>query len=378
MTAKRSFRNIKRITALIAAILLILFFSTFLFMRQTKFGKLPAGKRLERIIKSPNYRNGQFQNIHNTPSLTEGANMTSVMFNFLFGKHPRKVPAGTIPSMKTDLLHLPHNEDVLVWFGHSSYFMQIDGKTFLIDPVFSGNASPLPGTTKSFKGTDRYTINDLPEIDYLIITHDHYDHLDYTTVTQLKSKTKKIICGLGVGAHFEYWGFDVKNIYEQDWNETINAGDGFIIHTTPARHFSGRGFQRNKSLWMSYVLQTPTMKIYIGGDSGYDTHFADIGNKFGPFDLVFLENGQYNQNWKYIHMMPEEVLVAAKDLKAKRVFPVHSSKFSLAIHPWDEPLNRITEENKKAGLPLVTPVIGEAVHLKDSTQIFKQWWVGVK
>jgi L-ascorbate metabolism protein UlaG (beta-lactamase superfamily) len=255
--------------------------------------------------------------------------------------------------------------------------MQIDGKRFLVDPVFSGNASPLPGTTKAFNGTDRYTADDIPAIDYLFISHDHYDHLDYETLLALKGKIKKVICGLGVGAHFEYWGYSPDKIIEKDWHEKVELDRGFIAYCEPARHFSGRSFSRNNTLWASYVLQTPTMKIYIGGDSGYDTHFADIGNKYGPFDLAILENGQYDLAWKYIHCLPEEVLKAAQGLKAKRLFPVHSSKFGLANHPWDEPLVKITELNKSINIPLVTPIIGEVVNLKDTNQQFKQWWVGI-
>ncbi|HTF30447.1 MAG TPA: MBL fold metallo-hydrolase, partial [Flavitalea sp.] len=135
----------------------------------------------------------------------------------------------------------------------------------------------------------------------------------------------------------------------------------------------------NRSLWMSYVFQTPTMKIYIGGDSGYDTHCAEIGNKFGPIDLAIVENGQYDIKWRYIHLLPEEVIKAATDLKAKRLFPVHSSKFVMANHDWDEPLRKVTELNKAANnIPLVTPIIGEIVNLKDQQQQFKQWWVGIK
>jgi L-ascorbate metabolism protein UlaG (beta-lactamase superfamily) len=255
--------------------------------------------------------------------------------------------------------------------------MQIDGKRFLVDPVLSGSASPVPWTVKAYKGTDRYTVDDLPPIDYLLISHDHYDHLDYETITKLKDKVKTVICGLGVGAHFEHWGYAADKIIESDWNNTISLDAGFKVHTTPARHFSGRGFTRNNTLWMSYVLQTPNTKIYIGGDSGYDTHFAEIGKQFGPIDLAILENGQYNVAWEAIHMLPDQVLQAAEDLKAKRLFPVHSSKFTLAMHSWDEPLIKVTELAKIQHLPLVTPVIGEMVNLNDTTQVFPEWWKGV-
>jgi L-ascorbate metabolism protein UlaG (beta-lactamase superfamily) len=368
---------IKKIMIIAVSIIALCIVAVFIFMQQVQFGKIPEGVRLERIKKSPHYKDGSFQNLSHTPDLTEGVGYYAVMKEFLFSDKLRNVPVDLIPSMKTDLIALDPKADVLVWFGHSSYFMQIDGKKILVDPVLSGGASPLSFTTRAFKGTDAYTVEEIPDIDYLFISHDHWDHTDHVTLLKLKSKVKKVICGLGTGEHFEYWGYDKNMITETDWNEETILDSGFIVNTVPARHFSGRGFQRNKSLWASYVLQTPTSKIFIGGDSGYDTHFAEIGKTFGPFDLVMLENGQYDKSWKYIHMMPNEVLQAAKDLKAKRLFPVHSSKFALANHAWDEPLKRITTLNENINLPLVTPIIGEQVNLKDSAQVFSQWWIGI-
>lgn len=356
----------------------VLLIATFLYMRQDKFGKSPSGARLERIKQSPNYKNGQFQNISKTTTLAEGHNYFDVLYESYIKRKPRKYPSGKIPSVKTDLLNLAGNEDILVWFGHSSYFMQIDGKRILVDPVFSGNASPIPGTVKSFDGTDVYTVADLPDIDYLFISHDHYDHVDYETLIALKEKTRKVICGLGVGAHFEHWGYNSDNILEGDWDDKIALDNGFVAFVETARHFSGRGFSTNNTLWASYVLQTPSMKIYIGGDSGYDRHYVEIGKKYGSFDLAILDNGQYDEAWKYIHHLPEDVLKAARDLNAKRILPVHSSKFVLGSHDWDEPLTQITELNQSYNIPLLTPMIGEAVQLKSNQQEFSAWWLQVK
>ncbi len=255
--------------------------------------------------------------------------------------------------------------------------MQVDGKKILVDPVLSGNASPLKFTTRSFKGSDVYTAADIPEIDYLFISHDHWDHLDHETILQLKPGIKKIITGLGTGAHLEHWGFDKKMIVEKDWNEEQILDDGFIVNTVPARHFSGRGFKRQQALWLSFVLQTPTMKIFIGGDSGYDTHFAAVGKQFGPFDLAILECGQYNKSWKYIHMMPEELIQAAKDLQAKKILPVHWSKFTLALHSWDEPIIRVTSAATENNFPIIHPMIGEAINLKDMSGT-TAWWENIK
>ncbi|MES2653018.1 MAG: MBL fold metallo-hydrolase [Bacteroidota bacterium] len=362
------------------SIIAILVCVTMLYMQQAKFGKNPTGARLEKIKKSPNYKNGQFQNIHHTPEITEGFSYYEVMSEFFFNKNPHRSPIDSIPSIKTDLRNLPLDQDILVWFGHSSYFIQLDGKRILVDPVFSGNASPIPGTNKSFKGTDRYTVDDLPIIDYLFISHDHYDHLDYETYIALKTKVTKVFCGLGVGSHLERWGYTATQIVEKDWNEDVQLEDGFVVHTTTTRHFSGRGFAKNNTLWMSYLLESPTLKIFIGGDGGYDTHYAEIGNKYGPIDLAILDNGQYDIKWKYIHHLPNETLMAAQDLKAKRLFPVHSSKFVMANHAWEEPLVKVSALNKKleTPLPLVTPIIGELVYLKNDKQKFKEWWLGIK
>jgi L-ascorbate metabolism protein UlaG (beta-lactamase superfamily) len=375
---KNKFIIIKRIMLVTIILIGALIAVTLLYMRQDKFGNNPSGTRFDKIKQSPNYKNGKFQNLSKTPTLAEGHNYFEVIYKNYIKKIPRHHPVDRIPSVKSDLLNLPIESDVLVWFGHSSYFLQIDGKRILVDPVFSGNASPLPGTMKSFEGTDIYIVADLPEIDYLFISHDHYDHVDYQTLVALKDKIKKVICGLGVGLHFEYWGYSPDNIIERDWYEKVELDCGFTAFVEPARHFSGRGLKANNTLWVSYVFQTPSMRIYFGGDSGYDTHYAAIGDKYGSFDLAILDNGQYDEAWKYIHNLPEDVLMAAKDLKAKRIFPVHSSKFALAAHPWDEPLVKITKLNKTYNISLITPTIGEIVNLKDTTQQFKQWWVGLK
>jgi len=349
------------------------------YMRQPKFGTAPNGKRLEQLLQSPNYKDGKFQNQHFTPDLTEGYSMPGIMYDQIFKKFPNRRPVDRLPSVKTDLKKLNKNENVMVWFGHSSYFIQLNGVRFLVDPVFSGNASPIPGTNTSFAGSDIYTADDMPDIDYLLITHDHYDHLDYETIVAMKDKIKNVVCGLGVGSHFELWGFDITKIIEKDWNESVQITSDMELYTAPARHFSGRTFKRNNTLWLSFLLKAKDFKLYMGGDSGYDTHFAEINAKHGSVDLAILDNGQYNIAWQAIHMLPSEVLEAANDLKTKRLFPVHSSKFMLAQHPWDEPLKKITALNKdKYNFPLVTPMIGQTVYLDDATQVFGQWWKDIK
>jgi L-ascorbate metabolism protein UlaG (beta-lactamase superfamily) len=366
----------KKMMLILLCILIAVTLITVIVINQASFGKHPSGKRLVRIQKSPNYKNGSFQNLNFTPVFAEDASKLDMIRDGIFKVNKHKSPQVTLPSKKTDLKNLDPEKDVLVWFGHSSYFMLIDGKRFLIDPVFSGSASPFSFMVKSFEGSDVYTADDMPQLDYLLITHDHWDHLDYQTVMKLKSKTGKIITALGVGEHLEYWGFSPESIVELDWNETASLDSGFKITATPGRHFSGRTFRRNQSLWCSMVVQTPAKKIFVGGDSGYDTHFAKIGAEHGPFDLALLECGQYNKSWKYIHMLPEQTVQAAIELKAKTMMPVHWAKFALGLHAWDEPIERVTKEAERQQVPLIHPMIGELVDL-DRFESGAEWWKGI-
>jgi L-ascorbate metabolism protein UlaG (beta-lactamase superfamily) len=183
---------------------------------------------------------------------------------------------------------------------------------------------------------------------------------------------KKVVCPLGVGEHFEYWGFNVDSVLEADWNEEIALDKDFTIFCLPTQHFSGRGFRRNKSLWGSFLLKTKNFRCYIGGDSGYSPHYKEIGNKFGPIDLAILDSGQHNQNWRHVHMMTDEVAKAMHDLNAKKLLPVHICKISLAYHPWDEPLNELSEMIDKE--KLLTPMIGEKIQLRSLNNTTKLWW----
>lgn len=361
---------------IILSIVVLVSFTTVIVLNQAKFGKAPSGARLDRIKASPDYKNGSFQNRSYTPVMPDDVSMFRVMKEGMFNRSKRNVPKNTLPSRKTDLKALDPKANVLVWFGHSSYFMQIGGKRILVDPVFSGHASPFSFMVKSFKGSDVYSPDDFPNIDYLFITHDHWDHLDYKTVLALKPKVGKVITSLGTGAHLEYWGFDPKNTIELDWNESAAPDPGFKVTATPARHFSGRKLKRNQAIWCSFVFKTPEKKIFIGGDSGYDTHFAAIGAEHGPFDLALLECGQYNTYWKYIHMMPEQTVQAAIDLKAKTLMPVHWGKFALSLHAWDEPIERVTAEAERRNFPVIHPLIGEVVDLNGPGPSAK-WWQGM-
>lgn len=335
-------------------------------------GKLPSGQHLERLKQSPHFKTKGFENLSATPMMAEDASYWKMTKDF-FKKNKDAAPAQVLPSVKTDLNTLRPEEPVIIWFGHSSYFIRIAGKNFLIDPAFSGNAAPLSFMVKAFPGSDVYKAEDMPVIDYLILTHDHYDHLDYKTILKLKKKVKVIYCSLGISSHLQHWGIDTGIITEMDWWEEQQLDEVITLVATPARHFSGRGIKRAQTLWSSFVLQTATHRLFLGGDSGYDSHFKTIGEKYGPFDIALLEAGQYNTMWPLIHMMPEETVQAASDLQAKLLLPVHWGKFSLAMHAWNEPVKRVLARAKELNIPVRTPMIGEPTVL-GTTYTMNNWW----
>jgi L-ascorbate metabolism protein UlaG (beta-lactamase superfamily) len=367
------FKEIKTLITILVWGFFSLFVIAAAYMRLPKFGGIPKGKRLERIEKSPHYNNGRFNNLAATTVITGKSNFFKTSKERIKNNNPNKIPKEPLPVVKTDLKNIPEDKDTLVWFGHSSLFIQVGGKRILFDPVFSKSVSPIPFGMKRFKGTDIYDLEDMPDVDYIFISHDHWDHLDYKTMLFLKDKVGAVICGLGVGEHLERWGYPAEKIIELDWGEEQNLGD-MIVYGLPARHFSGRTFNRNKSLWMSFLIKIKTLKLYHSGDGGYGSHFKEIGDRFGDIDFVFLDSGQYNVSWKNIHMNPEESLQAAKDLNAKNFLPIHFAKFCISNHDWNEPIKVISKNSEDVSFRLLTPKIGEAVFLDDNEQTFSKWW----
>lgn len=337
------------------------------------FGRNPTGERLKRIEGSPNYRNGSFQNIHPTEVMLKNTSYFKLFRDFI-NKPKGNSPFNSIPSIKTNLLDIPKDSTQLIWLGHSSYFISSNGFRILVDPVLFGPASPFLIFGKPFKGTNIYKSEDIPPIDLLIITHDHYDHLDYNTIKRIKDKTNSVVTSLGVGEHLEYWGIEPKKITELNWGESELIADKIKITATAARHFSGRMVGRGKTLWSSFVLEINGFKIFLGGDSGYDEEFKKVGAKFGPFDLVILDGAQYGDAWPYIHMRPEETVQAAKDLNAKLLLPVHWGKFALSYHPWTEPITRTLKKAKELNLNVTTPKIGEPLIIGNTYPV-SNWWI---
>jgi L-ascorbate metabolism protein UlaG (beta-lactamase superfamily) len=350
------------------------------FLNGTKFGKSPENDRLQRILASAHYADGAFQNLTPTPTLVKGQSSLKIIVAGLFSHKERLRPSEPLPTQRIELTDpnaLDRTKDVVIWLGHSSYFIRLGGKTILVDPVLSDHGSPFSFFNKTFPGTDLYAPSDMPEIDYLLITHDHWDHLDYPTVTALREKVKTVICPLGVGEDFEYWGYPKEKIQEAGWDTALRFEHGLSIHVVPARHYSGRGFARNKTLWAGFVLETQQHRLFLSGDTGYGPHFADIGRAFGSFDLVALDGGQYDPRWPLIHMTPEEAVQAAQDLGAASMMLGHVGRFCIAAHPWDEPFLRTVAASRDKSFRLLTPKIGEPVWLDDRQQRFARWWEGV-
>lgn len=329
-------------------------------LSQPCFGRNPRGQRLERVKQSPFYKDGQFQNEDTTVLMTG----KSSFWDMITGrkKSKRLVPKdGEVPLVKSDLKHLPEQGDLYIWFGHSSFLLRLSGKMILVDPVFV-SFSPVGFIGKAFPGTDIYKPEDMPDsIDYLVISHDHYDHLDHKTVIAIKDRVGKVVCPLGVGEDFEHWGYSKDQIIELDCNE--NYEDGFIFRCLPTRHFSGRGLRRNTTQRAAWLIETPSRKVFYSGDGGYGVRYKRFGQQFPDIDLAIMENGQYDVNWRNIHTMPEELGTEVSELHPKRFVTVHHSKVALANHAWDEPRDNEKKAAEISGTPLITCCIGEIVEL---------------
>ncbi|MBC8214987.1 MAG: MBL fold metallo-hydrolase [Candidatus Marinimicrobia bacterium] len=353
---------------------LIVIFGALFMSCNPQFGKHATKKQIEEYAKLEYFKNGKFINLNPSPMDINYWKMIKEWTK----NAPNRNPSNDIIVEKIDSTTIEnHNADItqLTWFGHSTFLLEIDGKKILIDPMLSKTLSPI-----SFLGAKRYSNNipieaeNLPFIDAVILSHDHYDHLDYKTIKQIKNKVGEFYAPLGVGNHLKSWGVNEENITELNWWESVEF-DSISFVCTPARHFSGRGlFDRASTLWCSWVIKGSKDNIYFSGDSGYDTHFKKIGEKYGPFDISLLECGQYNEDWKLLHMMPEETALAAIDLKSKLAMPIHWGAFTIALHDWNEPVERMLKKANELNLSVTTPKIGESVILGKDTFPTEKWW----
>ena len=340
---------------IILAVLLVLAIVAVVILNHPTFGRRMSKERKARIEASPNWRDGMFQNQIPTPQFSGDKSMFRALWEFLTEGKKDRTPKEAVPAVKTDLKALPTDRDWLVWFGHSSYLFCLDGKRYLVDPVLKLEF-PVTVMMRPFKGTDIYSTDDMPVIDMLIITHEHWDHLDYATLRDLKDKVKHVVCPLGVAEYLEYWGYDTKHITEMDWYEKVDN-----ITCLPSRHFSNRMFKRNQTLWAAFLVESSGKKVYIGGDGGYDQRFKEVFEQYGCVDLALMENGQYNKDWANIHLMPDDLEKAILDLKAKQVFTVHHDKFSLAPHAWTEPDSIAHDIAERNSISLLDQPIGTVV-----------------
>ena len=368
----------KRFAKLLLIIFLLIILSIFGIMAFIKFapqfGQAPTGSHLEQIKKSPNYdkENDIFENLITTTLDMNMSKLGETLSEFLFSKNTK--PPVPLPSAYENL-DLRDSVPHITWFGHSAILLEIDGHRILIDPMLGPSASPVSFFGRRFENQSEIPLDMLDNIDAILISHDHYDHLDYPSIQKLKSVTKKFYVPLGVGSHLERWGVDADAIEELDWWDATTL-ESLQLVFAPSRHFSGRATSdRNKTLWGSWVIQGKSNKIFFSGDSGYGPHFEEIGNKYGPFDFAMMECGQYNQKWKDIHMLPEETVQATLDVQAKRMMPIHWGAFQLAVHTWDDPVIRASIFAGKKDLDVATPIIGNRISIHENTS---QWWQELK
>lgn len=294
--------------------------------------------------------------------------------DILFNEKAR-FPKNRLPEIKQDLSYFTNKDEnnKYIWLGHSTILMNVGGQIILTDPIFSKNASPFNFGVKRFQ-KPLLSLEDLPNIDVITISHNHYDHLDKETIKYFKNKTTNFLVPLGVGAILQKWGIPSGRITELNWYGSKKIGNSNFT-ATPSRHFSGRGLSdSNKTLWVSWVIEGGNEKIYFSGDSSYGRHFKDIGNRFGEFDIAFVENGQYDKKWPLAHMMPEETIQAVKDLNAKIFVPIHWGMFSLSLHSWSEPIERSYNLSKENGINILTPKLGEILDKSSKTVL---WWKSI-
>jgi L-ascorbate metabolism protein UlaG (beta-lactamase superfamily) len=333
-----------------------------------------GGKSLK--YDSPNFKEGKFKNLIPTPMLTEGNSLIKVTFDSFFSKSKEAYPNMSLPTSKINDYLIKNTEDITVtWLGHSTTLITSKGLVILTDPVLNNKRlPPLHLGPRPFAYTINYGVKDLPNVDIVLISHDHYDHLDMETIKKLSDSM--FFVPLGVKSHLVKWGVDEKNICELDWYDKKSFSDIDLIFA-PARHFGGRGlFNRDKTLWGSWIIKLKNKTLYFGGDSGYFNEFKKIGKEYGPFDLVMLDTGQYNEAWPLAHMFPEEVIQASVDLNAKAILPIHNSKYVLAMHSWYEPFDRLIKAAAKGEIKIMTPRIGETVKVSGFKNSY--WWRDVK
>lgn len=337
-----------------------------------QFGGRHHPDRKTRMAASEHFHKGRFKNLHRTPLLGSLPNRLKAVMDYAVLRGER-IPSRDIPVVPL-VLDDQETASRVFWLGHSTVLIRLAGKTVLTDPVLSHRASPLKvAGPKSFYNPASVSPERLSRIDVMVITHDHYDHLDYKAIRTLDGRTRAYVVPLGVGSHLEAWGVRPDKIHECDWWEKVEV-DGIFFTAAPTRHFSGRGpFDRFKTLWAAFVIERAGKRLFFGGDSGYDPCFEEIGNRLGPFDLTFLECGAYSPYWPNVHMLPEDAVKAHGELKGRVLMPIHWARFNLSVHDWTEPVERLLARSEKDGVRVATPMIGKGYDV-DGDPETTRWW----
>lgn len=359
-------RWVKIHSSIVAVSIVFLLLSTAVFlMFSQQVGGNPGA------YDSENYYEGSFHNLGGT---YQAEGFLGTMAQYLIDDGSRE-PSSVLPTIEYAPMELNGNEVSITWFGHSSLLLQSSNLTLLIDPVFGeDNTDPLFLGPQPFEYEHTYELTELPKIDFVFISHDHYDHLDMGAVKHLTDS--QFLVPLGVEAHLMEWGVASSNIQAFDWYQEANITDELRVVFTPSQHFSGRGLYQDNTLWGSWAIYLNQRALFFSGDGGYSDEFVEIGERYGPFEIAFIEAGQYDQAWADVHMFPDQSVQAAIDLKAATLLPIHNTKFILALHGWDEPLEKITLEGERRNQNVTTPRIGQSFLLDDAMPN-DPWWRNV-
>lgn len=315
---------------------------------------------------------GSYRNLDKTPIKEDFSSLLGDLYGYLKATNTQPSKPLPIAVANTNSMVDP-TKDYLTWFGHSALRLETAGKTLLLDPMLGEWVAPVPFLGHRFPYKDYHPVSEIGDVDLVVYSHDHYDHLDYDTFLALKDRVKHYLVPIGVGAHLREWGVPAEEITELDWWESAElAGCDFTL--TPARHFSGRATgTRNKSLWGGFAIRTSLdHHLFFGGDSGYGRHFKEIGKRLGPFDVTMLDCGQYHDRWKNVHMLPEEALRAHADLGGVSLLPIHWGAFSLSDHSWSEPAERIVAADDKN--VVISPMVGQRFDLDLVEKCKSEWW----
>lgn len=346
-------------------------------MSYSMLGATPAfsvNKYDDKYGHSPNYYNGKFQNLIKTSEGRKPGTFFEMVGEIVFGDEVRE-PTFELPVNRLDpsiYKSFPSNGLRVTWMGHSSVLIEIDGRRILIDPVWSGRMGPLIGRKRFHKPPIQ--IDSLPKLDAVLISHEHYDHLDKETILALSRRDTKFVMPLGIGEHLKNWGIPSERIKEMDWWDSITlGGHDFNIIATPARHYSGRWFSSIPTLWTSWTILGSRHRVFFSGDTGMLPTFDDIGKKYGPFDLTMIEIGAYHENLGDIHVGPVQAIDVHLSLRGKMLLPIHWGTFNIGIHAWTDPIERMIKTATEKSVKFVAPKPGQPVYT-DKPIGLNKWW----